>query len=78
MDCSKIRKKLCEYIDLEADAECCREIEEHLKVCPACKAEYAEIREIVSICRERKNVSMPEGLKSRIMESIKKINCNKE
>lgn len=78
MDCSQIRKKLCEYIDREVDSECCREIENHLRVCPSCEAEYAEMREIVSICREKKSITMPEGLKEKIMENIKKFNCNKE
>jgi len=78
MDCSKIKKKICGYIDKDWDEKCCLEIEEHLKTCISCQEEYNEIKKLVELCKAQKNMKMSDELRKKIFEDIKNINCNKE
>lgn len=48
MNCSKIKKLLNLYIDDSLDSESTRQIEQHLKSCPACRQEYESLRNLVN------------------------------
>jgi len=78
MDCSQIKQKICGYIDKDLDGKCCLEIEEHLKTCTSCKSEYNELKKLVELCKSQRDMKMPDELRKKIFEDIKKINCNKE
>jgi len=46
MKCEKITNKLGAYLDDELDEQIRRQVEEHLRQCPACTAELQELRHL--------------------------------
>ncbi|MBI5711699.1 MAG: zf-HC2 domain-containing protein [Candidatus Eisenbacteria bacterium] len=47
MDCNEVLEQLADYLDEEARAELCREIEEHLKGCHDCQLEVDTIKKTI-------------------------------
>jgi anti-sigma factor RsiW len=68
-NCREYLENLCAYVDGEADASICREIEKHLEGCPDCRIMVDTLRQTVRLCREGKEEHLPEALKAR-MEDI--------
>jgi hypothetical protein len=48
MNCQKIKKLLNPYIDKTLDANMTKQVNEHLKSCPACREEHLKLKKIVS------------------------------
>ena len=51
MDCEHLKSMLPDYLDDEATAELCREIEAHMARCGPCEIEIDEIRQTILIYR---------------------------
>lgn len=51
MDCEHLKSILPDYLDQEATAELCREIEAHMVRCGPCEIEIDEIRQAILIYR---------------------------
>jgi len=48
MNCQKIKKLLNPYIDTTLDVDMAKQIDEHLKSCPACREEHLKLKKIIS------------------------------
>jgi predicted anti-sigma-YlaC factor YlaD len=47
VDCKEVLEQLSEYVDAEARAELCRQIEEHLAHCSRCKIHVDTVRKTI-------------------------------
>ncbi|MGD2174591.1 MAG: zf-HC2 domain-containing protein [Candidatus Brocadiaceae bacterium] len=64
------RKRLMAYHDGELTPERRRELEEHLKDCPACAAELEELRTLSGVLGEAEAPTMPEGMVERLRGAV--------
>lgn len=51
MDCNEVLSRLDDYVDGEVDSKNGQSIEEHLKACPACRAEHEGLRSLLGQAR---------------------------
>ncbi|HOV65705.1 MAG TPA: zf-HC2 domain-containing protein, partial [Bacillota bacterium] len=58
------------YIDGELDPQASAQLEEHLKVCPDCKAMYEELRHIKKLLGSVSEIEPPDSLHISIMEAV--------
>ncbi len=58
------------YIDGELDPQASAQLEEHLKVCPDCKAMYEELRHIKELLGSVTEIEPPDSLHFSIMEAV--------
>lgn len=60
-DCSKAKKLLCRYLDKETNARDTSFVEEHVKICPACKKELSEFSRVKEVVSGRERKILPEN-----------------
>ena len=70
MNCQKIKKLLNPYIDKMLDAESARQVEEHLKSCPACHQEYQGLQKIEKALNSFSPKRAPADFTQKIMTKI--------
>jgi hypothetical protein len=70
MNCQKIKKLLNPYIDKTLDADMAKQVDEHLKSCPACREEYLKLKQVVSALNSISPQPAPENLTENIMAKI--------
>ena len=70
MNCQKIKKLLNPYIDKMLDAESARQVEEHLKSCPACYQEYQGLQKIEKALGSFSLKTAPADFTQKIMTKI--------
>jgi hypothetical protein len=70
MNCDKIMKLSNPYVDQALDAESTRQVEEHLKSCPTCQAEYLRLKEMVVSLNCLPQVNVPQNFTQNIMDKI--------
>ena len=52
MDHREIVKQICDFMGEDLDAPACREVAEHLKICPTCQVQLDTVKRTVTICRD--------------------------
>ena len=70
MNCQKIKKLINPYIDQVLDTESTKQVEEHLRFCPACREEYSKLKQVVSALNSISPQIAPETLTQNIMAKI--------
>ncbi len=65
-DCEKDIKRLSEYLDGELDESACREIEQHLRECPECRACVESMRKTIRLCKEAAVEEIPMDARRRL------------
>ena len=70
MNCQKIKKLLNPYIDKTLDADMSKQVDEHLKSCPACREEYSKLKQAVFYLNSLSPQPAPENLTENIMAKI--------
>ncbi len=70
MNCQKIKKLLNLYIDKTLDADMTKQVDEHLKSCPACREEYLKLKQVVSALNSISPQPAPENFTENIMAKI--------
>ncbi len=71
MDCEKLRSILPDYLDDEAAAELCREIDAHLARCGDCEVEIDSLRRTILIYRrDCESTTMSDGAKHRLFSQL--------
>ena len=70
MNCQKIKKLLNPYIDKMLDTESARQVEEHLKSCPACYQEYQGLQKIEKALNSFSPKRAPADFTQKIMTKI--------
>lgn len=70
MECNEIRGLLYEFITERLDRENSRMVQEHLKMCRECQADYDELKETLSLLNEWKAPEPLPHLKEKVMEDV--------
>jgi mycothiol system anti-sigma-R factor len=72
-DCSEILDRVFFFIDNELDQADCAEIQHHLDDCGPCLAKYNLERTVKSLVARSCTEVAPEGLRQRVMLSIRQV-----
>ena len=70
MNCQKIKKLLNPYIDKTLDADMFKQVDEHLKSCPACNKEYQKLKKIITSLNSLSNQPAPADFTQNLMAKI--------
>jgi len=70
MRCQEACKLLNEYIDERLSAEKILLLEEHLALCPSCRLEYQNLRQIVEAFRNMPEVTLPPGFPADLRQKL--------
>ncbi|MCZ7542780.1 MAG: zf-HC2 domain-containing protein [Anaerolineae bacterium] len=70
-DCSHLLAGLSAYIDGEAEAALCAEIEQHLAACENCRVVVDTLRRTVLLYREEQPAPLPEGGEAAPVQSVR-------
>jgi RNA polymerase sigma-70 factor (ECF subfamily) len=64
--CRDICLRLSEYLDESLSAEVCRETQQHLAVCPSCRALTNTLRKTIKLCRRLPKQPLPPEVSRRL------------
>ena len=70
MNCQKIKKLLNPYIDKTLDTDMSKQVDEHLKSCPACNKEYQSLKEIITSLNSLSPKPAPVDFTQNLMTKI--------
>ncbi|MFN2187955.1 MAG: anti-sigma factor family protein [Candidatus Promineifilaceae bacterium] len=68
--CHHLLGDLSEYLDEEASAEICAEIEQHMDECADCRAVIDTLRKTILLYREMPQPDMPDGVRLRLYKAL--------
>lgn len=68
--CQHLLGDLSDYLDREASAEICAEIEEHMDSCENCRVVIDTLRKTIVLYREMPQPDMPESVKERLYKAL--------
>jgi predicted anti-sigma-YlaC factor YlaD len=71
MNCSKAHKLISPYIDGELPGRDIKTLEDHIKVCPKCRAEFEENKELHNLFADDDRFKAPYGFHTRVMANIR-------
>lgn len=66
LNCGDMNELMSLYIDGELGKEERSAFENHIRVCDSCRREFEELKEIVDVCRETKEVELPTGFREEL------------
>jgi len=69
-ECQHLLANMSNYLDGEASAELCAEIERHLSSCADCRAVVDTLRKTVSLYHQLPQPEMPPDARSRLYKSL--------
>ena len=72
-DCSEVLGRVFFFLDNELDQADCAEIQHHLDECGPCLARYDLERTVKTLVARSCNEVAPEGLRQRVMLSIRQV-----
>jgi anti-sigma factor RsiW len=72
-ECQEILASIAAYLDGDLDATTCQAIEQHCQVCTRCAALVSGLRETVGLCRQAASVPLPEAIRHRARESVRRL-----
>jgi len=72
LNCQDLLEQLSDYLDLEARAELCREIEEHLKSCCDCKIVVDKTRKTILLYQANRQVDIPVSVNEKLRVALSK------
>lgn len=70
MDCNEVIEQLSEFLDPEARAQLCREIEQHLSHCHDCKLYVDTVKKTIVIAQSCSAPSIPITLNDRLQAAL--------
>ncbi|NJD17728.1 MAG: zf-HC2 domain-containing protein, partial [Gemmatimonadetes bacterium] len=59
MNCQEVLDQLADYLDEDARAELCRQIEEHLTACHDCQVVVDSVKKTIVLYQSDRRVEMP-------------------
>ena len=68
--CRHLLDELSDYLDGDASAEMCAEIEQHLAGCTDCRVVVDTLRKTIQLYRELPGPAMPEAARERLYKSL--------
>lgn len=72
-ECRDILAGISAYLDGDLEATACEAIEQHCQNCASCAALVAGLRETVGLCRQAGTVPLPESVRRRARESVRRL-----
>ena len=70
MECNELIEQLSEYLDPEARAQICREIEEHLSRCRDCSLYVDSVKKTIVIAQSHSAPAVPVALNDRLQAAL--------
>jgi anti-sigma factor RsiW len=70
MECSKAHKLISPYIDGELQERNMKTLEDHMKICDKCRAEFEEGKELHNLFANADKFKAPYGFHTRVMANI--------
>jgi len=76
---SKIVKQICDFMGEDIDSPACKEVADHLNMCPTCRVQFDTVKKTVTLCREMNDdKKLPEDVNNRLfkvldLQKLKKI-----
>ena len=71
--CKEILANISSYLDGELNTTACDAIERHCVECPSCAALVNGLRETVGLCRQAATTPLPEAVRQRARESVRRL-----
>jgi anti-sigma factor RsiW len=71
--CRDVLANISAYLDGELDTTACDAIERHCQECASCAALVKGLRETVGLCRQAATVPLPEDVRQRARESVRRL-----
>lgn len=70
-DHREVVKQICDFMGEDLDAPACREVAEHLKICPTCQVQLDTIKRTVTLCRDIvDNEKLPTDVSERLFRVL--------
>jgi predicted anti-sigma-YlaC factor YlaD len=70
VDCQEVLEQLSDYLDEDARAELCKEIEAHMALCPNCRLEVDTLRKTIVLYQAGERVEVPVLLKEHLHAAL--------
>ncbi len=71
--CREVLSNISGYLDGELDATACDAIERHCRGCSSCAALVQGLRETVGLCRQAATAPLPDAVRRRALESVRRL-----
>ena len=71
--CHEVLTNISGYLDGELDTTACDAIERHCQECTSCAGLVNGLRETVGLCRQAATVPLPEAVRQRARESVRRL-----
>jgi anti-sigma factor RsiW len=71
--CKEVLGNISSYLDGELDTTACDAIERHCLACQSCAAMVNGLRETVGLCRQAATVPLPDTVRQRARESVRRL-----
>jgi anti-sigma factor RsiW len=71
--CKEVLANIAGYLDGELDTTACDAIERHCLECPSCASLVNGLRETVGLCRQAGTVPLPNAVRHRARESVRRL-----
>jgi anti-sigma factor RsiW len=72
-ECKTILANISACLDGDLDRTGCDAIERHSRHCPGCAALVSGLRETVGLCRQAASVPLPETVRQRARDSVRRL-----
>ena len=70
MDCNEVIEQLSEYLDPDARAQLCREIEQHLSHCHHCSLHVDSVKKTITIVQSGSVPPIPITVSDQLMAAL--------
>lgn len=71
--CNEVLANISSYLDGELNTTACDAIDQHCLGCASCAALVNGLRETVGLCRQAGTVPLPEDVRQRARESVRRL-----
>lgn len=72
-ECRDILRHIASYLDGELDGTECQRIEAHCQRCAECASVVGGLRDAVGLCRQAGSTPLPEPVRTRALESVRRL-----
>lgn len=71
IDHKKMVEQICDFMGEDIDSPACKEVADHLKICPTCKVYFDTVKKTVTLCRDMDgDQKIPEDVSNRLYKVL--------